>query len=183
MWSSAYESNGMKPLRRIILNALIVLSPALCAATVILWAWSEFAAQFELFGVQSPDTSYGMGTERGAIIGYLQRERTSYRSGDDKDVQLVRAGFRYLRITSDGMRRWNLVLPFWFLAGIWSLLPLTRFFQRMRSRRQQRLGRCLICGYDLRSTPNRCPECGTVPMHDSSLQRPDQCWFDPGESS
>ena len=132
----------------------------LCAATVVTWIWSEVAVPPDCFVVQSVETRDGLGMERGAVIGFLQRERPWYRDGDPADVQLVRAGFRYLRITSDGMRRWNLVLPSWLLAGLFLVLPVVWYHRRRRLRRRVRTGACPGCGYDLRATPDRCPECG-----------------------
>ena len=44
------------------------------------------------------------------------------------------------------------------------LPPLMLFAVRRRRRRWQRTATaCARCGYDLRATPDRCPECGAVP--------------------
>ena len=40
-----------------------------------------------------------------------------------------------------------------------------------RRKRQQKLGLCLHCGYDLRATPDRCPECGTA-VPDGHVTKP-----------
>ena len=54
-------------------------------------------------------------------------------------------------------------IPDWFLVLVTLVLPGWQIWIVFRSDRRLKLRRCLSCGYDLRATPDRCPECGHVP--------------------
>ena len=63
--------------------------------------------------------------------------------------------------------RTGIVMPYWFVLLVPAVLPAMwswRFWTHAACRRHRiRNGLCLQCGYDLRATPSRCPECGTIP--------------------
>jgi hypothetical protein len=69
------------------------------------------------------------------------------------------AGIEYIRWNRGG---WNLWIPWWLPAALFAVAPTSWGIQRFRSKRRHETGLCSICGYDLRATPTRCPECGTV---------------------
>ena len=57
-------------------------------------------------------------------------------------------------------------VPCWCPALLFGLPPLIALFVRWQRRRRRSLDPdalpCPACGYDLRATPDRCPECGTA---------------------
>ena len=54
--------------------------------------------------------------------------------------------------------------PHWVFVLLFAALPTAHTLARRHAvyRRRRGLLLCPACGYDLRASPNRCPECGTV---------------------
>jgi hypothetical protein len=149
-------------LPRRLLNLLAALSLLACVMMCVLWVRNAGPPPWDDVYLVRPAHSYGVGMERGAVIGFLQRQRPEYRDDDPGDVWLQSLGFRYVRVTSAGMRRWNLVLPAWLLVGATAALPLARAVRHVRTARLRRPGHCPRCGYDLTgNVSGMCPECGT----------------------
>ena len=95
-------------------------------------------------------------------------DRTGIDWGNERYRLLVRTDAQ--RVSKDdpiySERRAWVVLPFWCWLLPCAFFPLVWAVQLrkgLRWRRRQYLGQCLVCGYDLRATPDGCPECGSKP--------------------
>ena len=144
---------------RRVFTATSVLSLLMCVATAGLWVWCRNGHEVGTYRVD-PDQSYGIAAERADFIAFLQRDRDGYRDNDPDDALWVHAGFRYIRQTSTGLRRWNVVLPYWAILTLAAVLPAASLARRLM-RAPVAPGVCSNCGYDLRASTDRCPECGT----------------------
>jgi hypothetical protein len=81
-------------------------------------------------------------------------------------------GFMFRRLDHEDETGFVIVSPLPFVAALFALLPLADVMLiRRRRRRGRRLaaGLCVACGYDLRASPERCPECGATPAAVNSL--------------
>ena len=60
------------------------------------------------------------------------------------------------------VKEWYLAIRLWPISALTAIAPCVYLLRRFRRNRRKKLGLCKECGYDLRATTDRCPECGTV---------------------
>ena len=175
--SRAKIRSPVKRLAHILRKSIIVLSLPLFVTMGSLWVRSHWASDEIAFLVGRHDVLFVSGVGAFRLTWYSDRpirlepgwtviapspqsplELCSYQLlgigfdyGDDYAV----AGF-------PRQRHRTLVLPYWFtttLAALPAILWSATLIKRLR--RRSRPDHCRSCGYDLRVTLGRCPECGT----------------------
>jgi hypothetical protein len=179
-------------MQRTASSILFLISFALCITSACLWIRSnrlfEELNHVTQSGAARParDVLYGFGSASGrAYAGFLVLEgiptnkrlpsgwhfsRSHTSSGWPLSVYLL--GFQYWNTTiargpgSGTVHARGLAIPYWFLTsafGAWPVLHGIGAYRARKHRADRCFGLCGHCGYDLRGTVDRCPECGAVP--------------------
>jgi hypothetical protein len=144
---------------------IAILSLLLCLWALLAWAWSYV-----------PPKPHFVASRGSLLIANLDLKDESieaYGGAEQIVPQMVHFGDEYehflgfARVSGSygmlgGFR--IVVIPFWSIILLTAPAPLLWWRSVHRSRRWQASGKCTGCGYDLRGSPERCPECGT-PNH------------------
>jgi hypothetical protein len=162
MRNGSDRCEGVKRMWQIIFNGLTVVSLVLCVVTLVLWVFGAFDVTIVL--LRHPFELYS-GSDR-IWYAIMPRNFSKLLIGP---IRIVGRGFLvggFARYSFENGETGLLVgVKHWFVVACTAALgfPAARQVARWIHRRQlSRHGCCHVCGYDLRATPDRCPECGTA---------------------
>jgi hypothetical protein len=153
-------------IRRRLFTIVSFVSLVLCVATVVLWVLSyrwEEQAYFRYSGGSAYLTS-----SAGRLGVDLSRSEYAIREFGLFHDRVIDNDFTYSFEPAPLGFAWRYpydnafecAIPHWFAALLFAIAPTFWLLGHHRRGKRQLLGLCPHCGYDLRATPDRCPECG-----------------------
>ena len=77
-----------------------------------------------------------------------------------RDFDTVWVPHFHIRRDADWGIVWLIDIPLWMPFAVFAIRPALLGLVGHRRRKRKKLGLCLKCGYDLRASRERCPECG-----------------------
>jgi hypothetical protein len=166
-----YNSGVTKRLLRILLNAVMVVSLLVCVATLVLWVRSYSVSEsltwrwFPNPGQRMPMRMLEVRSHGGEVTGNRWDLGAGQWSSLPPAQFVDQVNLRFPRpLYGRGMGSGTLPYakyPHWCIALTFAALAAVAWYFRRAP--TVRGGCCPACGYDLRATPDRCPECGTIP--------------------
>jgi hypothetical protein len=152
-------------MKRRLFNILAAVSLVLCVATGALWVRSYWRADVVVWSDQQVDRGLfsvagEIGVHRTKGIQFTDWDEIAVTPRCNKMDGGQCLGFVWFSGHGPATTsRWLVAVPHWSLALLLAF-PGLRLLRRCSVRRHS--GLCIRCGYDLRATPERCPECGTA---------------------
>jgi hypothetical protein len=175
----------VKRVKRILRRFLLSLSLVLLLASLAAWIRSYFVCDQLVWTSKTPVT-LAMSYEKGRIdfVRGTFEPSVFVETKGPRAVEKPKAGWEVIHVNPYESHAWqvappehemhllgakyrsgnilfayiqNISLPLWMLVVVFGVWPTVWLVQQ---RRRRRSGYCQGCGYDIRATPQRCPECG-----------------------